>query len=192
MGRRIREGDIRSPKSTLPGGEDATLTKQKTWNVPLIAIDKTLVWSSNNNPLDQARLLAVSAPHAGDWLLKAPIASCGLGLSNEAVLVAIGLRLGLNLCAPHQCQCGETTDPRGHHGLVCKQSRARASRHFAMNDIIWRSLLRADIPSSKEPLALCAYLLMGRDQMVRRSFHGLKENTQLGTSPASIHVPHHT
>src|SRR6218665_2546232 len=129
---------LEARKSTLPGGGDATLTEQKTWDSPLIAIDKTLVWSSNNDPLDQARLLAVSAPHAGDWLLTAPIASCGLGLSNEAVRVAIGLRLGLNLCSPHQCQCGETTDPRGHHGLVCKQSRARASRHFAMNDIIWR------------------------------------------------------
>src|SRR6218665_892694 len=33
---------------------------------------------------------------------------------------------------------------------------------------------------------------MGRDQTVRRSYPGLKANTQLGTSPASIHVPHHT
>src|SRR6218665_2353993 len=44
----------------------------------------------------------------------------------------------------------EATTP----GLVCKQSGAPASRHFAMNDIIWRSLLRADIPSSKEPHGL--------------------------------------
>src|SRR6218665_1402689 len=88
---------LEARKSTLPGGEDAALTKQKTFDVPLIAIDKTLVWSSNNDPLDQARLLAVSAPHAGDWFLTAPIASCCLGLSNEALRVAIGL--GLNLCS---------------------------------------------------------------------------------------------
>src|SRR6218665_3244862 len=145
---------LEARKSTLPGNEDATVIKQETWDVPLIEIDKTLVWSSNNDPLDRARLLAVSAPLAGDWLLTAPIVSCGLGLSNEAVGVAIGLHLGLNLCAPHQCQCGETTDPRGHHGLVCKQSGARASHHFSMNDIIWRSLSRADIPSSKKPPGL--------------------------------------
>src|SRR6218665_3338369 len=90
---------LEARNSTLPGGEDAILSKQKTWDVPLIEINKTLVWSSNNDPLDQARLQAVSAPHAGDWLLTAPIASCGLGLSNEAVRVAIGLHLGLNLCA---------------------------------------------------------------------------------------------
>src|SRR6218665_1137671 len=96
---------LEARNSTLPGGEDAAVTKQKTWDVTLIEIDKTLVWSSNNDPLDRGRLLAVSAPHAGDWLLTAPIASCGLGLSrpNEAVRVAIGLRLGLNLCSPHQC-----------------------------------------------------------------------------------------
>src|SRR6218665_2762666 len=115
---------LEARKSTLPGGEDAALTKQKTWDVPLIAIAMTLVWSSNNDPLDQARLLAVSAPHVGDWLLSVPIASCGLGLSNAAVRVAISLCLGLNLCAPHQCQFSKTTDPRGHHGLVCKQSGA--------------------------------------------------------------------
>src|SRR6218665_547714 len=80
---------LEARKSTLPGNEDAAVTKQETWDVPLIEIDKTLVWSSNNYPLDRARLLAVSAPHAGDWLLSAPIASCGLGLSNEAIRVAI-------------------------------------------------------------------------------------------------------
>ena len=86
------------------------LSKQKTWYVPLIAIDKSMIWTSNDDQLSRARLLAVLATYAGDWLLTAPIASCGLGLSNEAVRVAIGLRLGLNLCAPHQCQCGD----RGH------------------------------------------------------------------------------
>src|SRR6218665_2946358 len=29
--------------------------------------------------------------------------------------VAIGLRLGLKLCAPHQCRCGEGVDSGGHH-----------------------------------------------------------------------------
>ena len=59
-----------------------------------------------------------------------------------------------SLCAPHRCQCGETADPGGHHGLVCKQPGGRTSRHFAMNDIIWRALQRADTPSSKEPPGL--------------------------------------
>jgi hypothetical protein len=82
------------------------------------------------------------------------VVPCGLGLSNEAVRVAVGLRLGLELCTPHQCQCGEIADPGGHHGLVCRRSAGRAARHFALNDTIWRALVKADIPSSKEPPGL--------------------------------------
>ena len=36
------------------------------------------------------RFLAVSAPHAGDWLKCIPVSSCGLRLDDEAVRVAIG------------------------------------------------------------------------------------------------------
>ena len=42
-----------------------------------------------------------------------------MGLSNEAVRVAIDLRLGLELCVPHQCQCGEIAHVAAqgaHHG----------------------------------------------------------------------------
>ena len=38
------------------------------------------------------------------------IASCGLRLDDEAVRVAVGLRLGLELCVPHQCHCGSPVD----------------------------------------------------------------------------------
>src|SRR6218665_3408046 len=95
-----------------------------------------------SDPINKARLNAVTSPHAGDWLSTNPITACGLDLSNEAILVAGGLRLGLNLCAPHQSQCGETADPRGHHGLVCRQSARRSARHFAVNDLVWRALTK--------------------------------------------------
>lgn len=140
--------------STLPVGNAQALTKQSAWDRPLIEHDKAEVWSAYTDPCSRARLVAVSSPHSGDWLLTMPISSCGLCLDNEAFRVAIGLRLGLKLCAPHQCRCGEGVDPGGHHGLVCKLSSGRASRHYAINDIIWRALQKADIPSSKEPLGL--------------------------------------
>src|SRR5678816_4163548 len=85
-------------KPTMPGGVEPALTSQKVWDRPLIDIDKAEVWAFNSDPLNRARLGAVTSPHAGDWLSTVPVASCGLGLSNEAVRVAIGLRLGLNLC----------------------------------------------------------------------------------------------
>ena len=38
--------------------------------------------------------------------------------------------------------------------MACKQSSGRAARHHHINDIIWRGLLRAGVPSSKEPSGL--------------------------------------
>ena len=60
-----------------------------------------------------------------------PIASCVLKLDDEAVRVAVGLRLGLNLCVPRQCECGAPFDGRGTHSFVCKQAPREASRHHA-------------------------------------------------------------
>jgi len=53
-----------------------------------------------------------------DWLFALPIALCGLKLDDEAVRVAVGLRLGLDLCIPHQCHCGSPVDAHGLHSFV--------------------------------------------------------------------------
>ena len=103
---------------------------------------------------DKARLLAVSAPHSSDWLHAIPISSCGLRLDDDAVRVAVGLRLGTRLCAPHTCVCSAAVNPSGIHGLSCKKDNARILRHNALNDIIHRSLLRASVPAVKEPPGL--------------------------------------
>jgi len=121
----------------------------------MIEIDKTIIRSSLSGPVEMARLEAINSPHSADWLLALPVAACGLALDNEAVRVAVGLRLGLDLCSPHKCLCGEWVGPRGDHGFVCKRAVGRALRHHAINDIIWRALLKADVPSIKEPTGLC-------------------------------------
>jgi len=68
-------------------------------------------------------ILAPSTQHSGDWLFALPIASCGLKLDDEAVRVAVGLRLGLDLCEPHQCHCSSVVDANGLHspGPVSKE-----------------------------------------------------------------------
>ena len=63
----------------------------------------------------------------------------------------MGLRLGVNQCEPHQCPCGKLVDARGTHGLSCKRGTARAIRHYQLNDIVRRALVRANIPSVLEP-----------------------------------------
>ena len=49
----------------------------------------------------RARLLAVSSTHSGDWLHALPMASYGTRLDNKTIRVAVGLRLGVNLCELH-------------------------------------------------------------------------------------------
>ena len=68
--------------------------------------------------------------------------------------MAVGLRLGLNLCGPHTCHCGKGVGPKVHHGFVCRKAQGRTLRQYDINDIIWRALLKADIPSIKEPTGL--------------------------------------
>ena len=74
----------------------------------------------NNNNDDDNRESAVSG-----GLTTRHIASCGLRLNDKAIRVAVALRLGLDLGAPHTCRCGALVDARGQHGLVFKQARSR-------------------------------------------------------------------
>jgi len=95
------------------------------------------------------------APHSEDWLLALPIANCGLRLDDEAARVAVSMRLGLALCAPHSCPCGgQVDDAQGLHAMVCKKAPGRTARHQVLNDIIWRSWGSASIPATKEPSGL--------------------------------------
>ena len=85
-----------------------------------------------------------------------PISS-GLHLDDEAVRVAVGLRLGsigTNLCDQHRCPCGTVIDCRGTHRLSYKRSSARIAKHNYINDIIHRALVRAKVASAKEPVGL--------------------------------------
>src|SRR6218665_1337074 len=52
------------------------------------------------------------------------------------------------------CHCGERVDARGLHGLACRESAGRQQRHSTLNEIVWRALGRASIPSKKELLGL--------------------------------------
>jgi len=101
-------GDV---QNTLPN-------KQPFWDRPGVLEDKALVEASLNSIHLWALFLAASTHHSGDWLFAMPIASCGIRLDDEAVRVAVGLRLGLDLCVPHKCHCGSLVDARGLHSFV--------------------------------------------------------------------------
>ena len=122
--------------------------------------DKTqFIWDLGTShsilyPFDRARLLAVAAPHASDWLNALPVASCGLRLDDESIRVAIGLRLGLKICEPHECPCGAIVDKHGIHGLSCKYGPGRITRHNLLNELLCKALCSSGIPAIKEPTGL--------------------------------------
>ena len=113
---------------------DALPTKQPFWYRPGVLEDKPQVEASLVSAYHRASFLAASCQHSGDWLFALPIASCGLKLDDVAVRVAVGLRLGLDLCIPHQCQCDSPVDTRGLHSFVCRRAPSRSARHHALND----------------------------------------------------------
>jgi len=95
--------------------------KQSFWDRPGLQTDRARIESSLVEPSQRARFLATQARHSGDWLLALPIANRGLRLDDEAVRVAVGMRLGLSLCVPHNCHCGTLVDAQGLHAMVCKE-----------------------------------------------------------------------
>jgi len=76
-------------------------------------------------------------------------------MDNDTFTTAIALRLGASICEEHACaNCSQPVAPNGHHGLSCRYSKGRLSRHGSLNDIIHRSLAAGGIPSTLEPLHL--------------------------------------
>jgi len=122
---------------------EVLLTEQPFWDRDGVLEDRALVEASLNSSYHRASFLAFASQHSGDWLFFLPIASCRLRLDDEAVRVAVGLRLGSDLCVPHQCHCGSQADARGLHSFVCKRAPGRSARHHALNDLVARSFASA-------------------------------------------------
>ena len=127
--------------------------KQRSWVAPFVesSFATLLAYQQmNTTVLDYLLLLLFS----GDWLHVLPISSCGLRLDDDAIRVAIGLRLGANLCDPHVCPCGTFVNSRGTHGLSCKRGSSKLTRHAIVNNLVHCALVRARIPSTMEPMGL--------------------------------------
>ena len=76
-------------------------------------------------------------------------------MDDHTFRVAVGLRLGTTICAPHQCQhCDKEVDCYGTHGISCRCSERKHNRHATVNSIIHRALISAKIPSRLEPTGM--------------------------------------
>ncbi|XP_069939516.1 uncharacterized protein [Cherax quadricarinatus] len=129
--------------------------KQSHWDGPIVEkIASTLLQSVSGK--DRARLLALRAPHAGDFLLTVPNSSLGTRLDPQTIRIGVTLRLAATILAEHKCICGsEAVNRFGYHGLVCRKSDGKIARHEEVNNIIKRSLTTAGCPAVREPPQLC-------------------------------------
>ena len=119
------------------------LNSQRCWDEPICRGLNTELISSSNSA-GRARILAVSRKESGFWLQAIPSPNTGTLMDNTSFSLAINLRLGSRICAPHRCVCGtEVVDP-GYHGLSCRRSAGRWSRHAALNDVLRRALADFD------------------------------------------------
>ena len=83
-----------------------------------------------------------------------PSRTLGTLLENNTFRIIVGLRLGLDICVPRTCVCGSRVNSKGRHGLKCKKSAGRWSRHAELNNIIKKALATVDIPTRLEPPGL--------------------------------------
>ncbi|GAU97086.1 hypothetical protein RvY_08441 [Ramazzottius varieornatus] len=126
---------------------------RKMWDTPIVE-RQFRVPLEQSTPTEKARLHAVSSKESGAWLDALPVSVLGNLLDDNCFRISVGLRLGAKLCEPHACRCGVQVDGLGRHGLACKNSAGRHSRHDALNDIIHRALTSCQVHNIREPNGL--------------------------------------
>ena len=100
----VEDKDVSNARATWNGLAmandpiEASKHIQSAWDTPIIAAAYNEILARCTLPVDQARLKALTTPHAGDWLHAPPLTAVGLQLSDEAIRVATGFRLGTIIC----------------------------------------------------------------------------------------------
>ena len=87
--------------------------------------------------MNKARILSISAPHAGSWISVVPSTGLDLHLDNAECQVALRWWLGLDTSGGSSCPfCpGIALDPLGHHAASCRHGGDVVSRHNNLRDI---------------------------------------------------------
>jgi len=148
--------------------DPSTAGVQKVWDTPVVNQEYEEVLSAAQNQTGRARLIAVAAPHSGDFLNSIPCSSVGSRLDDTSLRIAVLLRLGATICAPHTCICGMQVDSSGVHGLTCRKSAGRHMRHNAVNYLIKQALASANVLSVFEPIFGAIIVGVGAKLIVHR------------------------
>ena len=127
---------------------------QRTWNNALTERVYQNLLEATSDPCSIAHLQATATKESGAWLNALPVSYFGTKLDNNAVRIAIGLRLKAAIVEEQKCICGTLVSKKVTHGLNCGRSSGRISRHAA-NETIRRALVSGDVPSVLEPVGVC-------------------------------------
>ena len=127
---------------------------QKSWSDPVYRTRLNNLITDIPDDISRIRLKSFEGKLQSAWLTALPSNSLGLKLSNIHLRISLALRLGVPICEPHVCRCGEHVDTFGGHGLSCRRSAGRLQRHSMINDVMKRALGSSDIPSVLEPPGL--------------------------------------
>lgn len=98
-----------------------------------------------------ARLLSVSTRDVGTWIASLPSPVVRNMLDNDAMRIAVALRVGVAICRPYECHlCEMSVDALGQHGLSFAFSADYHARHGAINESLKWSLIFAGVFADRE------------------------------------------
>ena len=111
---------------------------------------------------ERARLASVALPHAGDWLVVAPLAALGLHLRPAEFVLVVKYRLGLAVFdqAGPCPACLRPSDTLGDHAMCCGTGGERIARHNHLRDAVFDTAVAAGLGPVKEG----TFLLPGCDR----------------------------
>ena len=98
--------------------------------------------------------MSASTPESAILWTGIPNSRIGTRLSDNALTIAMGLRLGLSVATPGVCRCGRELDALGDHALSSNKGVGRSARHTEVNARIGSFLSEAGCFSVLEPAGL--------------------------------------
>ena len=146
---------VRRGACNLLAPVDLAATRQRSWDDPCCQRQSTLLLNAAVNDREKARLRTSLTATSGAWLrsrCRYHRSACGWTTTSSGWLwVCTSRRQSVRATHVHvQCPCGCPW----HARVACKRSAGRHPRHGLLNDVVWRAMLRAQVPSCKEPARL--------------------------------------
>ncbi|XP_069191782.1 probable glutamate receptor [Procambarus clarkii] len=136
----------------------------------------------NTDAENKARLLAVTAHHAVDFLFAVPNAALGTRLSHDALRIGVALRLAAPILTEHRCICGTAmADQYGHHGLVCRKAQVQ---HKRILPVMW--VLKAVFSESSHPSYFVIFFIDSSISSVYKIIEHLRIPSGVGVFQAAM------